>query len=708
MPRFRQTSEILRLMRQKEKIRNVGIIAHIDHGKTTMTDSFLVQAGLLPSQIAGQARALDYLEQEQKRGITIKTANISLLHQTSEGQHVINIVDTPGHVDFTGKVARAMRAVDGAVIVVDAVEEVMAQTETVTRQALHENVKPVLFINKIDRLIGELGLAPDEIQSKFARIINDVNGLIEQYAEASFKKEWKVNASAHTVAFGSALHRWGFTLDQMKNGAITFSDVIKAYRNQTRTRLPNILPLHRAILNMIIQHLPSPLEAQKYRIGRIWKGNAESELGQALLNCNENGPLAVCITNVQLDPRAGSVATGRVFSGIVKPGMKVFLCNLAKEQEIAEASIYMGSYRESVAGVEAGTIVALTGLNVTQAGETITDAQHTEQMVPFESFTYASEPVMTVTVEPRNPKDLPLVVDALQRLEAEDPNLRVSINEHTGEYRLSGIGELHLETSFEFLKNRIGAVDVVTSPPTVDYREEMTRKGSPITAVSSDKLNTITVQAEPIATSENGSTDRVLVTEDGNILVEKREAAIPHIVRDPIIEGFRWACRTGPLCEEPLRNVRARLLRIDVVEEFDLQEPAQVARTVSRAMMGSFLTGGPVLLEPICKIEISVPTVNMGATVEILAKREARIVSSKQKDFSTIIEAFISAEATLGLAQKLRSATSGRAFWESSFDHWQAIPPKTQSSKIAEIRLRRGLASEIPKPGKFGSQLYGE
>ena len=187
MPRFRQTAEILELMGRKEQIRNLGIIAHIDHGKTTLTDSLLAGSGLLSSKIAGSARVLDYLKEEQKRGITIKTANISLLHRMENDSFLINLVDTPGHVDFTGKVARALRAIDGAIVVVDAVEGIMAQTETVTRQALEERVRPLLFINKVDRLISELKYDAGQIQEKFTQIIDRFNDLIEVYGESPFK-----------------------------------------------------------------------------------------------------------------------------------------------------------------------------------------------------------------------------------------------------------------------------------------------------------------------------------------------------------------------------------------------------------------------------------------------------------------------------------------------------------------------------------------
>jgi elongation factor 2 len=308
MPRFRQITNILALMSKKDSIRNLGILAHIDHGKTTLTDSLLSGTGLLSPSVAGSARVLDYLEEEQKRGITLKTANISLLYRTADASFIVNLVDTPGHVDFTGKVTRALRTIDGAVVVVDAVEEVMAQTELVLRQALEERVRPVLFVNKIDRLITELKLTEEQIQKKFTHIISLFNDLIEIYGESPFKEKWKANPAEGNVAFGSALHRWGFTLEMARERNMRFSDIMNAYENMAYEKLAKQLPLHTAILDMAVRHVPNPFEAQKYRVEKIWKGNVASEHGKAMTNCDDNGPIIACISNVQSDSKAGLIA----------------------------------------------------------------------------------------------------------------------------------------------------------------------------------------------------------------------------------------------------------------------------------------------------------------------------------------------------------------------------------------------------------------
>jgi elongation factor 2 len=732
VPRFRQTSEILKLMHRKENIRNIGIIAHIDHGKTTMTDSLLAEAGLLSPRIAGEARALDYLEEEQKRGITIKTANISLLHEIDGTSYVVNMVDTPGHVDFTGKVTRALRAIDGAVVVVDAVEEVMVQTETVTRQALEERVRPVLFINKVDRLIRELKLSPREVQDKFLRIIRDFNSLIEVYAEPEFKDKWKVDPQKETVAFGSALHRWGFTLKIAQERGVKFSDIVEAYGRGEHQKLAELIPLHNAILDMVVKNIPNPIEAQRYRVPRIWRGDLNSEIGQAMLNCDDNGPTVMCITMVQMDPHVGLVATGRLFSGTVKEGDHVYLVGARKDYHIQQVSMYMGAFREIVDKITAGNIAALLGLDLARAGETLVDIAYRDFMVPFERIKYVSEPVITIAVEPKNPKDLPRLVDAMNRLSIEDPNLVATINKETGEYLLSGMGELHLEIAVKFLQDYSGGLEVITSKPIVVYRESISGKGIIAMAKSPNKHNKFWVQVEPLEEKVMTLIEKGEITEDmgrkqiGNILFkdvgwpaeearnvlaidEHRNIFIDTTkgvqylqeAKEMIIAGFRWACKAGPLCEEPIRGVKVKLMDAQLHEDPVHRGPAQIMPAIRRAILGSFLTAKPVLLEPVYRIEVSVPAQWVGDCIEIITRKRGKILASEQKGFLTMIKGLIPVAETFGLSGEMRSATSGRAFWQCTFSHWEKVQENIAVEVIRQIRQRKGLPPETPTPDMF-------
>ncbi len=712
MPKFIQIGQILELMGKKERIRNVGIIAHIDHGKTTMTDSLLAAAGLLSPRIAGSARALDYLEEEQKRGITIKTANISLLHETKDGYFVINLVDTPGHVDFTGKVTRALRAIDGAVVVVDAVEEIMVQTEVVTRQALEERVKPVLFINKVDRLINELRLTAEEIQKKFTRIISNFNNLIEIYGEALFKDRWKVEPAKESVAFGSALHRWGFTLDMVQQKGIKFSDVMDAYKNNSYEMLQKTIPLHDAVLGMVVKNIPSPVEAQGYRVSKIWKGNLNSDVGEAMWNCDDKGPAFMCVTNVQADPNMGPIVTGRLFSGSVKKGDKVYLVNANKEYDVKQVSIYMAAIREPVSQITAGNIAVLVGLELARAGETLVDAAHKESIVPFEGIKYVSEPVITVAVEPKNPSDLPLLFEAMERLSIEDPNLVTTINRETGEYLLSGMGELHLEIAVKLLRTYLGRMEIVTSSPTVVYRETVAEKGAIATAKSPNKQNKFAVQVEPLEENSAKLIDRgefaeqvrnvLAVGEHRNVIINLTEN-VQHFqeAKDFIISGFRFACGAGPLCGEPLRNVKVNLLKVELHDDPEWRKPDEVMRGVSKAIFGSILTAKPMLLEPVYEIVVTVSAEFAGECSRILASRRGKISRFEQKGISTMITGYIPVVETFGLTEEMRSATSGRAFWQCVFDRWEKVPESIAAEVIRQARKRKGLPREIPKPSTF-------
>jgi len=732
MPKFRQTSDIIRLMTNKQDIRDIGIIAHIDHGKTTMTDSLLAEAGLLSPKIAGQARALDYLEEEQKRGITIKTANISLLHEIEGTSHVINLIDTPGHVDFTGKVTRALRAIDGAVVVVDAVEEVMVQTETVTRQALEERVKPVLFINKVDRLIRELKLKPDEIQKKFLRIIRDFNNLISLYGEEEFKNKWKVDPAKGTVAFGSALHRWGFTVELAQKKGIQFSDVVDAYHKEQWQELQETIPIHTAILNMAVNNLPNPIQAQKYRIPKVWKGDLNSEIGQAMLTCDEKGPTVICFTLTQLDPHAGLVATGRLFSGAIQEGTQIYLVGAKKEYRVQQVSMYMGAFREVVDHIVAGNIAALLGLDLARAGETLIDAKHRDVMVSFERIKYVSEPVVTIAIEPKHPRDLPRLVDVMHRLAIEDPNLVSTINKETGEYLLSGMGELHLEIAVKFLKDFAPGLETITSRPIVVYRESVSDKGVVAMAKSPNKHSRFWIQVEPLEEKviemiEKGEiggvvgqkniskilrtqakwpteeAKKVWVIEDHKNILIDRTKGIQYLreVKEMVNAGFRWACENGPLSEEPLRGVKAKLLDVKLHEDPVHRGPAQIMPAIRRAFLGSFLTAKPVLLEPVYKIGVSVSAQWVGDVTGIIIRKRGRILSSEQKGSITLINGYIPVAETFGLSADMRSATSGHAFWQCTFDHWERVPENLALTVIGEIRERRGLSPEIPKPGRF-------
>lgn len=727
MPRYKQTLEILKLISNREFVRNIGIIAHIDHGKTTLTDSLLAAAGLLSPTIAGEARALDYLEEEQKRGITIKTANISLLHEWGGKSFVINLIDTPGHVDFTGKVSRALRAIDGAVVVVDAVEEVMVQTETVTRQALGERVRPVLYINKIDRLINELKLEPKEIQKKLSRIITRFNSLIEYFAEPEFRDKWKISPDLNNVAFGSAKDRWGFTLRQALKKKFTFNDVIKFYKEGRVDELRELFPLHEAILDMVVEHVPNPIQAQKYRVPKIWKGDLNSEIGRAMLECDENGPVAFMVTNVIVDEKAGLVATGRLLSGTLKEGMDVYLINKDKKGKILQVGMYMGPYREIVDYMIAGNIPAVLGLDDVRAGETVSTVVN---MVPFETIRYVTEPVVTVAVEPKDVRDLPKLINALTRMAIEDPNLHVKINEETGEYLISGMGTLHIEITLHFLQEM--GLEVITSPPIVIYREGIGKRSPIFPGKSPNRHNKIKIILKPldpeivqmitrgelsdrmpkrevqrILTERGWSAEEArniwaIDNEYGNILVDMTKG-VQYLQesKQMLISAFYDFVKEGALTRDPVRGVEVIILDAVFHEDPAHRTVAQVAPMMHRALLGAQLAADPVLYEPIMRIQVQVPAELIGAVTSVLAAKRGQVISIDQREYYAIVDGYIPVAETFDLAQVLRGATGGRAFWQTQFSHWQLVPKSLLPQLVREIRKRKGQPETPPSYEDF-------
>jgi len=268
------------LLHLKERIRNIGTAAHIDHGKTTLSDSLIAGAGMISEELAGSQLFMDYDEQEQARGITINAAIASMVHDFEGGQYLINLIDTPGHVDFGGDVTRAMRAIDGVIILVDAVEGIMPQTETVIRQALKERVRPALFINKVDRLVNELKISPDQMQQRFTKIITEVNNRIRKWLPEDMGEKWMVHVEAGSVAFGSAFHKWALSVPFMKKSGITFKDVYKHCQEGTMKELAKKAPLHSVVLKMVIRHLPIPSRRRRCASRSSGRGTSSRPSGR--------------------------------------------------------------------------------------------------------------------------------------------------------------------------------------------------------------------------------------------------------------------------------------------------------------------------------------------------------------------------------------------------------------------------------------------
>ena len=704
----------------------MGIIAHVDHGKTTMSDSLLAAAGLLSPGMAGTALALDFMEEEQKRQMTIKAANVSLLHERNGTAYVINLIDTPGHVDFSGRVTRSLRAIDGAVVVVDSVEEIMVQTETVTRQALEERVRPVLYINKIDRLIKELRLNSEQIQERIGRIITEFNRLIELYAEPEYREKWKVSFSGNTVAMGSAKDRWGFNAEVAKEKGVKFQDVVDAYTQDTIAQLRERAPLHEAILNMSVEAMPPPHVAQKYRIPKIWKGDINSEVGQAMMNCKDDGPVVMAITNIVVDPQAGVVASGRLFSGTIKEGSTFHLLGARVDQRVQQVCIYMGPYREIIGTISAGNIPALLGLDAAKSGETLSTVK---DIAPFESVHYVTEPVVTIAVEPKYSRDLPKLVELLRRLSLEDPNLVTKINEETGEYLIAGMGTLHLEIATTLITKT--GLEIATSTPIVIYRESVKGTAGPVEGKSPNKHNKVYLSVEPlpdkivdmikegkigeyqdrhemakILREEGWPPDEARgvwsVDEGSNMLVETTKGAqYLQEVKEMVIGGYRWGLKEGPLAYEQIRGIKVKLTDVSLHEDPVHRGPAQIMPMSRRAFFIAFLSANPVLLEPIQRITVKVPPDLLGAATSVISQKRGKIVSVDQRGHLTYVVGELPTAETFDLSEVMRSQSQGRAFWGLEFARWAPVPQSLVGQVITDIRKRKGLPPEPPTAQDF-------
>jgi elongation factor 2 len=694
-----------------------------------MSDSLLAASGIISPSVAGQALALDSMKLEQNRQMTIRGANVTLFYEQEGKEYLINMIDTPGHIDFTGRVTRALRAIDGVVVVSDSVEGIMTQTETVTRQALEERVRPVLYINKIDRLVKELRLDPPAMQKWLSNIIAEFNKLIDIYAEPEIKEKWKVSIQGNTVAFGSAKDRWGFNYNTVQKKGISFKDVYDAYTSDNPNLIKELAekaPLHDAVLGMVVQHHPPPHVAQRYRIPKIWPGDLDSDTGKALLACDEKGPIIMMVTTINVDQQAGRVATGRLFSGTVKDGDELYLLDAKRTGKVQSVNIYMGNTRELVNIIPAGNIPALLGLDYAVAGETLSSVK---TIPAFESIKYVSEPVVTIAVEPKHPKDLPKLVEALRRITVEDPNLIIKINEESGETLMAGMGVLHLEIATSLLQE--AGLDITTTQPLINYRETIRASAGPIMSKSPNRHNKIFMRVEPLGEDiiemiktghikedmdkkemakilrakgwEADQAKKVAAVDPlGNLLVDETKGVqFIQESMDSIRSGFDDVVHEGPLARETVRGIKFVLHHFVPHEDPAHRGLAQLMPATRRAMLGCMLIADPILLEPILGIEIKCPQEQIGTVAGILSGKRGKLLNVDQKGVISIIQGEVPASETFDLSEIMRGGTAGKALWNTYFKTWQPVPQSLIKSIIADIRKRKGLNPEPPSADEF-------
>jgi len=837
--------EIRGIMDKKKNIRNMSVIAHVDHGKSTLTDSLLAKAGIIASAKAGETRATDTRKDEQERCITIKSTAISMYFEMGEKDmefikqekekdckgFLINLIDSPGHVDFSSEVTAALRVTDGALVVVDCVSGVCVQTETVLRQAIAERIRPVLFMNKMDRALLELQLDQEDLYLTFQRVVENVNVIIATYADDDGPMGIvRVDPCNGSVGFGSGLHGWAFTLKQfaemyaskfgvdidklMKKlwGESYFStktkkwtktkaddnvrsfnmyildpiykvfDAIMNFKKDTtdklldkldikgkmkheelqqegkplmKTVMRTWLPAGEAMFLMICIHLPSPVTAQKYRTEMLYEGPNDDPAAVAMRNCDPEGPLMMYISKmVPTSDKGRFYAFGRVFSGKISTGLK---CRIMgpnyvpgkkddlNEKAIQRTILMMGRYIEAIEDVPCGNICGLVGVDqfLVKTGtiSTLKEAHNLKVMK------FSVSPVVRVAVEPKNPQDLPKLVEGLKRLAKSDPMVQCLIEE-SGEHIIAGAGELHLEICLKDLEEDHAQIPLKKSDPVVSYRETVSEESNMMClSKSPNKHNRLFMRAVPMpdGLAEDIDNGEVSNKQDfktrGRYLSDKYEYDVtearkiwcfgpdtmgPNLlidctkgvqylneIKDSVVAGFQWATKEGVLCDENMRAVRFNIYDVTLHTDAIHRGGGQIIPTARRVLYASALTAGPSLMEPVYLVEIQCPENAVGGIYGVLNRRRGHVFEEARTPGTPmfVVKAYLPVNESFGFTADLRSNTGGQAFPQCVFDHWQVFPgdPLQEGTKPYQIcqdtKKRKGLKEALPDLGNYLDKL---
>ena len=680
-----------------EKTRNIGIMAHIDAGKTTTTERILYYTGKIHKigETHDGASQMDWMEQEQERGITITSAAT-----TAEWKgHRINIIDTPGHVDFTVEVERSLRVLDGAVAVLDGQAGVEPQTETVWRQASDFDVPRIVFVNKMDKLGADFDFSVNSIherlqanalalqmaigaEDEFEGVVDLVEMKAYVYDKDDLGSSWDTVESPadmkeeaekrHEAMIESVADVDDEIMEKYLEGEEITKDELKAAIRRATLKL-DLFPVFagsafkdkgvQMLMDAVVDYLPSPLDVKPYNA-------TDPDTDEAIqLRADDDAPFAALAFKVATDPFVGRLTYIRVYSGTLEAGSYVLNSTKDKRERVGRLLQMHSNHRQEIPEVFSGDIAGAIGLKNTTTGDSLTDPDHP---LHLESMDFP-DPVIQVAVEPKTKADQDKMNTALQKLSEEDPTFKAETNPETGETLISGMGELHLDIIIDRMKREF-KVEANIGAPQVAYREAFTKSTS--------------VQGKFVRQSggkgQYGDVWIEFTPNERGKGYEFEDAIVGGVVPREFIpsvdQGLQEAMANGVLAGYPLVDVKAKLYD-GSYHDVDSSEAAfKVA--ASLALRNAVKSAGPVILEPIMKVDILVPEEYMGDIMGQVTARRGKVDGMEARGNAQMIHSYVPLSEMFGYATTLRSASQGRGTFTMTFDHYEPTPKSVQADII--------------------------
>ena len=684
-----------------EKIRNIGIIAHIDAGKTTTTERILFYTGRsykIGNIDAGDTQ-MDWMEQERERGITIVSAATTTFWRDVR----INIIDTPGHVDFTAEVERSLRVLDGAVMVFDAEEGVQAQSETVWRQADKYNVSRVVFINKIDKLGADFEKTLEQIRTRFAvqaiplvypiGVESSFKGVVDIITQKAFLWDKDEKGTEYTIteipdelkdiiakyraeiveaaaeADDALLEKFlageELSAEEIKKGVRAATIAYKIVPVYTGTSLRNkgVQP----VLDGVVDYLPSPKD-----LGQISGKNPKTG-EEVLRKLTKDDPLTALAFKIQLDPHVGKLTYARIYSGILKAGSYVYNVTEGQRERVGRILLMHANQREEIDSAYAGEIVGLIGPKNTGTGDTLVDEAH---QIVLEEISFP-DPVISMAIEPKTKSDQEKLSTVLQRLSDEDPTFQVKVDHETGQTIISGMGELHLEILVDRMKREMG-MDVNVGKPQVAYRETISKtaeaEGKYIRQSGGrGQYGHCFLRLEPRGRGEGFEFVNAI-----------KGGAIPSEFIPSVQKGVIEAMEKGVLLGYPMTDMKVTLYD-GTFHDVDSSDMAfKIAGSIG--LQEGSKKAGLTLLEPIMKVEVTIPEEFMGTVIGDLSSRRGRVQGTEKHGNSVVITGLAPLSELSGYVTTIRSLTQGRGNPYMEPAHYEEVPQNVLA-KLKSVRI---------------------